>query len=79
MCDKIVSHLMSFLYCAIESFCKAFSSPVLIYPNLSASDDKNYVKVEDVIFHGANFNRLLSECEDNSDLTIEEIGTLQSN
>ena len=65
--------------CAIESFCKAFSSPLLINPNLSASDDNNHVKVEDVIFHGANCNRLLSECKDNSDLTIEEIGTVRSN
>ena len=52
---------------------------MLINPNLSASDDNNHVKVENVIFHGANFNRLLSECEDNSDLTIEEIGTVRSN
>ena len=42
------------------------ASPVLINSNLSASDENSNVKTEDVIFHGANFNRLLSECEGNS-------------
>ena len=45
---------------------KAYASPVLINSNLSASDENSNVKTEDVIFHGANFNRLLSECEGNS-------------
>ena len=46
---------------------------MLINSNLSASDENSHVKTEDDIFHGANFNRLLSECEGNSDLTIDTI------
>ena len=67
------------IYCTIESFRRAFASPVLKDVSKSASDLENHVESSEVIFHGPNFNKFISECATDSDLTEDAIERIRSN
>ena len=66
-------------YCTIESFRRSFAAPVLKDASLSANDLENHVECSEVVFHGSNFNKFISECVTNSDLTENAIEKIRSN
>ena len=66
-------------YCSIESFRRAFASPVLKDVAVSASESENHVESSEVFFHGTNFNKLLSECVTHSALTEDAIEAIRAN
>ena len=66
-------------YCTLQSFRRAFAAPVLKDVSAAADDIEYHVEMSEVVFHGANFNKLLSECLNNSDLTEDELEVVRVN
>ena len=65
-------------YCTLQSFRRAFAVPVLKNVSGSANDSENHVEMSEVVFHGANFNKLFSECQSKSDLTEEQLEQIRA-
>ena len=65
-------------YCTIDSFRKAFTSPVFKDPAISANESENHVCAADVKFHGLNFNQLLTDWQSSTDLTEEAMDNIRS-